>query len=318
MRDSRPATVLVYHRRAAEYRRLLEARLPEAEVLAVTPDEPLEAHVGAAEVLLAWRFPLEALEAAGRLRWIQLTAAGVEHLVAARDRLRHLVVTNARGIHGDLMADYAAGVLVLLHWGFPRLFRHQQARRWVPQATAPLAGMTLGLVGLGAIGQAIARRAAAFGLEVLGVRRGSGPVPGVSQVFGPGDLRAVLPRCDFVVLAVPETAETRGMMGEAELRRMKPGAYLVNLARGAVVDEAALLRALRERWIAGAALDVFAQEPLPPDHPLWTLDNVVVTPHIAGEPADYLERLTALFVDNYRRFAAGESLRNVVDLDRGY
>lgn len=310
--------LLVYHRRAEEYRELIRRRCPDLEVLAVADETTLYDAVAGADILIAWRFPLQALAGSSRLRWIQLTVAGVDHLIPARERLQGIAVTTARGIHGAVIADYVLGVVVMLHWDFPRLLRQQQARQWQGRETAPLAGRTLGIVGLGAIGTEIARRATAFGLQVIGVKRTPAPIDGVSRVVGPDRLHEILRASDFLVLAVPETPETRRMIGEPELRAMRPTAFLVNIARGGVVDEAALVRALEDRWIAGAALDVFDQEPLPPDHRLWALENVIITPHIAGEPDEYIRRVVDIFVDNYARWRAGRPLRNTVDLARGY
>ena len=310
--------ILVYHGRAETYRVLLTERFPDLEVVAGTGEDVLDRHLEDAEVLLAWRFPLAALERARRLKWLQLTSAGADHVLAARDHLRDVVVTNARGIHADLMADYALGVMVMLHWNFPRLLRHQQARAWRHQYTEPLTGKILGVVGVGAVGREIARRSAAMGMTVLGMRRDPLPVEGVARMFGPHELPEMLPRCDFVVLAVPATPATRRMVGEPELMRMRPTAYLINVARGSVVDEAALVRALEAGRIAGAALDVFETEPLPATSPLWAMENVIVTPHIAGEPEDYPRRVMTVLEENIRRWRDGRPLRNVVDLVRGY
>ncbi|MCL6640825.1 MAG: D-2-hydroxyacid dehydrogenase [Candidatus Rokubacteria bacterium] len=254
---------------------------------------------------------------ARRLRWIQLTSAGAEQLLPARAALRDVVVTNTRGIHADAMADYALGVMVMLRWDFPRLLRAQAGRVWEPRLAVPLAGATVGVVGLGAIGSEIARRARAFGMHVIGIKRTpGGGEPGI-EVVTAGRLREVLPRCDFVVLAVPITPATRHLLGSAELAAMKPGACLVNIARGPVVDEAALVAALRAGRLGGAALDVFEEEPLPARHPLWSLPNVTLTPHVAGEPAHYARRVADVFLDNLGRWRRGEPLRNVVDFERG-
>lgn len=310
--------ILVYHGRAETYRALLAERFPDLEVAAGASDEVLDRHVEDAEVLLAWRFPVHALKRARRLRWIQLTSAGVDHVLDGVAELRDVVVTNTRGIHAELMADYAMGAMVMLQWSFPRLLRQQQARSWRHQYTEPLAGKTLGVVGVGAIGGEIARRGGAAGMTVLGMRRDPRPVEGVERMFGPAELREMLSLCDFVVLVVPATPATHRMVGEGELRRMRRSAFLVNVARGSVVDEPALVRALEEGWIAGAALDVFETEPLPATSPLWAMENVIVTPHIAGEPDDYPRRVMIVFEENIRRFREGRPLVNVVDLDRGY
>jgi phosphoglycerate dehydrogenase-like enzyme len=204
--------------------------------------------------------------------------------VPIRETLASVIVTNASGIHGTLVADYVYAALVMLQFRFPRLWR----------------------------------RGPAFGLRVLGLRRQPAPVEGVSRVLGPDGLPELLRESDAVVLSVPETGETRGLLGAKELRAMKPGAFVINVARGAVVDEAALLDVLREGRLGGAALDVFATEPLPAASPLWDLPNVIVTPHIAGEPAGYTERvISEVFADNVARYRAGQPLRNVVDLARG-
>jgi len=310
--------ILVHHGSADTYRALLAERFPDLDVVVGAGDDLLGRHIEDAEVLLAWRFPLHALKRARRLRWIQLTSAGVDHVVDAAGDLGGVVVTNARGIHAALMADYTIGAVVMLQWNVRRLLRNQAARVWRHQYTEPLAGKTLGVVGLGSIGGEIARRGAAMGMRVLGMRRDPRPAAGVERMFGPAELREMLASCDFVVLVVPGTASTRGMIGEGELRSMRPSAFLVNVARGSVVDEPALVRALEEGWIAGAALDVFATEPLPPASPLWSMDNVIVTPHVAGEPAEYAHRAFEVFAQNIVRWRDGRPLQNVVDLTRGY
>jgi phosphoglycerate dehydrogenase-like enzyme len=310
--------IVVHHRRAADYARLIRERCPGAEAVPTAGEAELREALRDADALLTFQFPVGCLAAGHRLRWLQLTSAGAEQLLPVREHLRGVQVTNSRGIHADVIADYTFGVLVALHWRFPRLGALQAARRWEPQSTEPLRGKTLGVVGVGAIGREIARRAPAFGMPVLGVRRSAAPLPEVSRMFGPEGLRDMLPACDFVVLVTPETADTRHLIGERELAAMKATACLVNVARGSAVDEPALVRALHDGRIAGAALDVFAREPLPADHPFWTMDNVIVTPHIAGEPDHYVERVMDIVADNYRRLAAGEPLRNAVDLSRGY
>jgi phosphoglycerate dehydrogenase-like enzyme len=310
--------LLIYHSRAEQLRKLITERVNGLDVAAGFDDATLDRHIGDADALLAWKFPLAALERARALRWIQLSSAGAEQLLPARAQLANIVVTNTRGIHVDLMADYAFGAMVALNMSFAQFFTNQQTGTWEQRLSVPLAGRTLGVIGAGAIGGEIARRGVAFGMHVLAVKRRPAPVHGASEVVAPDRLHAVLGRSDFVVLVVPQTDATRGMIGETALRAMKPTAYLVNIARGSVVDEAALVHALRKQWIAGAALDVVEEEPLPQDSPLWSLPNVIVTPHVAGEPADYARRVAEVFVDNLLRVRRGEPFRNVVDFDRGY
>jgi phosphoglycerate dehydrogenase-like enzyme len=313
-----PLRVLVYHPNAAEYGRLLQEHHPELQMAATSDTDILSQQIGQADVLLASRVPPTALAEATRLRWIQLTGAGVDHLIPARGLLGRVVVTNARGIHADVMADYTVAVILMLQWKFPRVLKNQQARIWGHQFTAPLAGKTLGVVGLGSIGREIARRALVFGLNVVGVRRHPTPTESVTRVFAAHELGTMLPLCDFVVLVVPATPESTRMIGEQELKLMKPTAHLINIGRGSVVDESALIRALQEGRIAGAGLDVFEQEPLPADSPLWSLDNVIITPHISGEPEGYPARVIDIFSTNLERLRTGQALKNRVDFTRGY
>ena len=223
--------LLIFHRRAEEYGRHVAARCPGLEIIAGHDEATLARGLDEAEVIMASKFPVETLARARRLRWIQLTSAGAEHLVPVRDVLGGVIVTNASGVHAALAADYVFGVLVMLQWGFPQLLRRQQAREWGFQFTPPLAGKTLGIVGLGSIGAEVARRAPAFGMTVIGLRRQPGPVDGVDRVLGPSGLPELLRDSDALVLSVPGTAETHGMIGEPELRMMRRGAFLINIAR---------------------------------------------------------------------------------------
>jgi len=260
------------------------------------------------------------LEHAPALRWVQLPFVGLEQLAGTPARERGILVTNARGLNARSVAEWGLTLMLALAKQLPHYLRQQASQRWEPRQAPTLSGMTVGLVGLGAIGGELARFASALGLRVIAIRR-SGPQPppaGVSWVGGPGDLPRLLAEADWVVLAVPATAETHRLIGAEQLCRMKPTAWLVNLARGALVDEAALVTALREGWIAGAALDVFEQEPLPAASPLWQLENVIITPHVAGTSPGYFHQVVALFCENLRRYLAGEPLLNRCDLERGY
>ncbi|HVQ75627.1 MAG TPA: D-2-hydroxyacid dehydrogenase [Candidatus Binatia bacterium] len=315
---SPPRTILVYQPTRAEalaYARLI--RLPRASLSVRVAGSPAEAEaaIGEAEILYAWDFPRSLLRRAGRLRWVQSTGAGVEKLLGP-ELSPDVVVTRAAGIFGPWMAEYALGWCL---WVTQRVevFRSQQARRqWRPVDPCRLRGATLAVVGLGDIGRTIARTARAFGMTVLGVSRSGRRVPGVDRVYRATAIRTALSRADFAVLTVPLTAHTRGFVGARELAAMKRSAWLVNVGRGAVVDEVALVRALSSRRIAGAVLDVFEREPLPPDHPLWRLRNAVVTPHISG-PSTPAE-VSVIFNENLRRWVAGRPLRHVVDRRRGY
>jgi phosphoglycerate dehydrogenase-like enzyme len=263
------------------------------------------------------------LAVASRLRWIQSPAAGVASLLFPALRESPVALTNARGIHGDAVAEHVIAVTIVLFRQIHLAVRRQVAHEWVKDSQARfrmLRGRTMGVVGLGSIGAAVAERAAAMGADVIAVRRTlSAPRPSsVSAVFPPGELDLVLGRADVVVLTAPLTGETRGLIGAAQIRRMKPDAVLVNVARGKLVREDELAEELARGTIAGAALDVFEHEPLAASSPLWDLPNVVITPHTSAFRDDYWSLAVDLFAANLRRFERGEPLANLVDKAAGY
>jgi phosphoglycerate dehydrogenase-like enzyme len=266
--------------------------------------------------------PNDLVERAPNLRWLQLTSAGVDRLLDSPIVRSHVTVTTASGIHAVTISEYVMGAILAFAKGFPGAQRAQIEAKWAPYPPQELEGQTVGIVGMGAIGSRVAELARAFGMRVLAIRRsvearadGGGPV---DELLPPADLPYLLGQSDYVVIAVPLTPESTKMIGEAQLRAMKPSAVIVNISRGSVIDEQVLIRALKERWIAGAALDVFEREPLPSDSELWALDNVLLTPHISGGTPRYMERAIELFCENLRRYLDGEPLRNVVDVARGY
>lgn len=317
--ESPALTIVLNHPAAESYARLIGERFPQVRAIVAPDSERLERHIGEADALLAFRFPVEVFERAKKLRWFQCTGAGVDSMFSIRDRAGHITVTNARGIHGEVIADFVMAGATMLHWDFRRFLREQAERKWNPRFVAPLADKTLGVVGLGSIGTTIARRAKSAGMTVVGSKRDiSAPVEGVDRLFASDALEDLLPLCDFVVLAVPATADTVGLIGAAEIACMRREAFLINIARGNVVVEAELIKALQTGAIAGAMLDVFEREPLPQDNPLWDMPNVIATPHVAGSPTNYTERVFPIFADNIERLLKGEPLKNVVDLRRGY
>jgi phosphoglycerate dehydrogenase-like enzyme len=266
-------------------------------------------------------FPPDLIERAPKLRWLQLTSAGAEPVLGT-EIMRRIVVTTSSGMHATPVGEYTLGLMIMLAKRWPLITRAQVGHRWV-EAIIPseLYGKTAGIVGMGHIGEEVGRLAKAFSMKVLGLRRSaaSRTVSSVADEVVPvNDLAYLLRESDYVVLTLPLTKETQHLIGEAELRSMKRSAFLVNVARGAIVDEAALVRALQEGWIAGAALDVFEREPLPDESPLWDMDNVVVSPHNAGNTEIYAQRTVDLFCENLQRYLAGEKLENVVDPERGY
>jgi phosphoglycerate dehydrogenase-like enzyme len=301
-------------------------RYPGLEVVSVEDEARLGAAVADAEIFVGWRLPPVHFAAAGRLRWIHSASAGVEESLFPALVASDVVLTNSSGLHAICIPEHVLGQMLVLARNFHEAVRLQARGEWNRYAVIAhqggvreLHGSHLAILGAGPIGANLARMAAALGMRVRVMRRHPGrAIAHAEAVVGPADLHALLAWADFVVLAVPLTAETRGLIGAAELRRMRSSAYLINIARGEVVDEAELVRCLRTGAIAGAALDVFSEEPLPADHPLWALPNAVLTPHVSGYTATYFDRMLALFEDNLDRFLAGQALRNVVDKHLGY
>jgi phosphoglycerate dehydrogenase-like enzyme len=304
----------------------------QAKVLCVTTKEGLLSRLPEAEILCSYWIPDNWRELAPNLRWFQVAGAGVDGLrgTGLLDAQSDVLVTTAVGIHSLTVGEYVFGSMLMFNRSWPQMVRLQdqhiwpQSPNWYKLERRELFDQTLGIVGLGHIGRRVAQLGKAFGMRVLATKRSIQTVEqgaedaNVDQLYPMRMLKIMLAQCDYVVLAVPLTAETKKLIGEAELRAMKSHAYLVNVARGQIVDEKVLIRALKERWIGGAGIDVTEKEPLPSNSPLYTLPNVILTPHISGESIHYGKRLTALFADNLRRYRAGEPLRNRYDPARGY
>lgn len=302
-----------------------ELRLYDTHTLA---DIPAQALIDAEVLYTAGDLP--APEAAPALRWVQAHSAGVDSMIRhplflrAEQAGRPIALTTAAGVHGPNISEYVLMMMLAFAHRLPRAFEMKQRRAWRHDRMAflpdELYGATVGIIGYGGIGREVARRCRAFGMRVLVMRHSARAAPAQPDVeFVPReDLRALLSASDYVVLAVPLSPGTWRMIDREAIACMKPNAVLVNIGRGDVVDEAALIDALAEKRIAGAALDVFQREPLPADSPLWRLDNVILTPHIAGITPKYDERAGALFAENLRRYIAGEPLLNRVDFARGY
>ena len=291
---------------------MLEA-LPENTRIAV--GDRVEAFAQAApeaDVILNWTGSRELLQQVWRMaphvRWVHSRSAGLDDLLFPELAESPVPLTNARGVFSEILAEFAIGAVLFFAKGFRRMVRSQEAGLWDQFDTVAVAGQTMGVIGFGDIGKAVARRAEAMGMRVVPFRRGAGQQ---------GKLD-VLARSDYVLLSAPLTPETRGIVGAAELRAMQPAAVLINVGRGPLVDETALIAALREKRIGGAALDVFDQEPLPAGHAFYTLDNLLLSPHSADHTPDWKQRAMQMFLDNFERYRKGEPLRNVVDKSRGY
>lgn len=289
----------------------------DADTLAAAPE---------ADVAFSSLITPAQLAAAPRLRWIHSPAAGVGGMLFPEMVRSQVVMTNARGRSSTAIAEHVIAVSLALLRSLPLAWRRQREKTWAQDelnaasSIRTLRASRVLIVGLGSIGGETARLAAAFGADVVGVKRrvGGEPPAGVRAVVPPSKLHDELPLADLVVIAAPQTTETRHLIGKPELALMKTGAILVNVSRGKLVDEAALVRALETGRLSGAALDVFDQEPLAASSPLWERPDVLITPHIAGFHADYWPQTIRFFADNLRRFVAGQPMMNVVDKEAGY
>lgn len=315
-------TILVYHAQDADrYAKLIRVpRIRSAHVVptvrvAATPAEAGRA-IADADILYAWDVPRDLLLSARRLRWLQAMGAGVNWALVPELSL-DVTLTRAPGVFGPWMAEYVLGWCLWTTQRIEQYLDAQRRRQWIEDVLPDrLRGKTLAIVGLGDIGRAIARAARSLGMRVIGVSRSGRRAREADRVYRASGLTRALAAADVVVLTVPLTPATRGLIGSRAFTAMRPTTWLINVARGPVIDERALLHALENRRIAGAVLDVFWKEPLPADHPLWAFDNVIFTPHIAGPSTP--EEIAPIFNDNLARFLAGRRLRHVVDRSRGY
>jgi phosphoglycerate dehydrogenase-like enzyme len=297
-----------------------------AHVVRLDSYEGLDTEIIDASVLVSWILRQDQWEKARQLLWIHCPASGANGVLCAGVVASPIPVTNAAEVHGDVVAEHVMALLLMAARRLDRARDLQQAGRWSMvewRQARPhprrLRGTTVLIVGVGAIGCRVAQYCAAMGMRVVGVRQDpSKPAPGVERMVSFGQLNEALGVSDFVVLAVPTTPQTRGMMNPARLAQMKEGSWLINVGRGALVDEAALVEALPSGRPGGAALDVFDPEPLSQDSPLWSTQNVIVTPHVAGFHERMWEEHYSIFSDNLRRLLAGETLLNLVDKGRGY
>ncbi|MFI5819150.1 D-2-hydroxyacid dehydrogenase [Streptomyces rishiriensis] len=283
-----------------------------------TDEASLAERLPAADVLLVWDFTSHAVRAAWpgegpRPRWVHTASAGVDHVMCPELVASDTVVTNARGIFDEPIAEYVAALVLAMAKDLPRTWELQQRGRWLHRESRRVAGGRAVVVGSGPIGRAIARTLKALGMTAAVVGR----VPRTG-IHGPQDLDRLLARADWVIAAAPLTEQTRGMFDTRRFGVMQPSARFVNVGRGQLVVEDALVRALERRWIAGAALDVVTEEPLAPDSPLWHVPGLLISPHMSGDTAGSSDELGAQFVELFERWAAGRPLKNVVDKQRGY
>lgn len=300
----------------ADYHQRLRRLFPELTIDLVDHHTKAVPLAGEADVLLTFGPMLSdaVLAQARRLRWIQALGTGVDNLVDLPSLRPEVIVTNLHGIHGPPVSEAALGAMLALSRNLPSVLANQQQQRWAKLPNRLLHGKTVGILGVGVIAEALAPKCKAFGMQVIGISSAQRPVPGFDRMHPRDDLPGIAGALDYLVLLTPFTAATRGIVNAAVFAAMKPTSYLINLARGGVVDEDALLAALTGKRIAGAALDVFQQEPLPAGHPLWSAPNVIITPHVGGFCDVYIDYAMPTVEHNMRAFLAGnlEQMRNRV------
>ena len=319
-------TVLVLANPAERQLAMLE-QLPEGTTIAVGERvEAFERAAPDAEVIFNWSGSGDLLRAAFRIcprvRWVHTRSAGLDGLLFPELVASGVALTNGTGVFSDSLGEFALAGILFFAKDLRRMIHNQEAGKWEQFDVAEIAGQTLGIVGYGDIGRAAAARACAMGMRVMAVKRH--PLPaGVTdtfaeRIFTPENMGEMIAISDYVLAAAPLTPETRGLIGEPEFAAMKPSAVVINIGRGPVIDESAMLRALKGRRIRGAVLDVFDAEPLPEGHPFFGMDNVLLSPHTADHTGDWLERAMQFFLDNFARFSNGRPLLNLVNKELGY
>jgi len=323
--------IIVHHRfelwqAPAWFSDRLRKDFPSIEVVHLSDYDRVTDEIADADIAIAWSLRGEHIRAARKLKWIHSTATAVHALMSPELRASNIIVSNARDVHGPVVAEHALALVFALAKRLPQAIRYQQQKHWAQsdmwqadERPHELRDATIVIVGVGGIGRPLAKMAGALGMRVIGVRQHpERQVEGVDAQYSFDEIENALREADFVVLAVPVTRKTHHLMNAARLACLKRDAYLINVGRGVLIDEDALIDALRARRFAGAALDVTTQEPLPPESPLWQMDNVLITPHIAGVTGKMWERHYDMFVENLQRFLRGEPLRWVVDKQEEY
>ena len=295
----------------------IRAVAPGADIRHFASQGELEAQIEDAEVV-AGNISAAALARAEKLKWVQSWAAGPDTLMYPEMLASDVLCTSCKSNGAIPLAEHAIMLMLMLNRDMPRWQRAQEAHRWESRPHGELNGLTCGIIGLGYSGQDLALKCKAFHMRTLGLRRTAVPTPNIDELFTHERLHELLAQSDFVVVTAPRTPETVGMLGEAEFRAMKPTAHYICFSRGGIADDAALLRALQERWIAGGGLDAHDREPLPEDSPFWALPNALVTPHNGATTPQTRQRGIDIFVENLRRYQAAQELVNVIDKQAGY
>jgi phosphoglycerate dehydrogenase-like enzyme len=307
--------LLILDQLANEYKKALQSKFPEVMIHTSLKEEDIGDFIEKVNVFLTFRISDGLIKRAKNLQWIQSMASGVDAIVELPSLRKEVLLTSTRGIHAPQMVEMAIFLMLSLNRNFPQIIRNQDKGIWERWPAKLLYQKKVGILGIGAIGEEIARKCKAFGMEVYGIDIVKRKVDAVDYFYGPEDLLKVVQEVDYFVIVAPLTPQTRKIVGTKVLSSMKPTAFLINIGRGEVIDENALIRALESGKIAGAALDVFSQEPLPKGHALWRTKNVIITPHIGGTSTIYVDQVLSIFEENLLRFLKGErqALINLVE-----
>jgi len=305
--------LLILENRAAEYKKALSPKFPEVVIHAAAQEAEVGKFIEQADILMTIRISDDLIKKASKLKWIHAITTGVDYIVNLPSLRKEVILTSTRGIHGPQVSEMAFLLMLALNRNFPEVVRNQDKGVWERWQGKLLWRKKIGILGVGVIGEEIARKAKAFGMEVFGIDIIKRKLDCIDIFYGPEDIVKVAKDVDYLVIVAPRTPETEKIVDSKVLSAMKPTAFLLNLGRGELVDEEALIHVLKSGKIAGAGLDTYLQEPLPKEHPFWGMKNVIVSPHVAGMSDIYVEQALTIFEENLRRFIKGEK-RNLLNL----
>lgn len=307
--------LLILESRADAYKKALLPKFPEVSIHSAQKEEEIGDFIEKADILLTIRISDKLIKKASKLKWIQALTTGVDYIINLPSLKKEVVITSTRGIHGPQVSEMAFLLMLALNRNFPEVVRNQDKAVWERWPGKLLWKKKVGILGIGVIGEEIARKCKAFDMKVFGIDIVKRKVESIDIFYGPEDIINVAKEVDYFIIVAPFTPQTEKMVDSKVLSAMKPTAFFLNLGRGEIVDEEALIQALNSGKIAGAALDTFLAEPLPKDHPFWGMKNVIVSPHVAGMSDVYVEQALSIFEENLRRFLQGErrSLINLVE-----
>jgi phosphoglycerate dehydrogenase-like enzyme len=305
--------LLILEQRAEEYKKALSSKFPEVVIHAASKEAEVGKFIEQTDILMTIRISDDLIKKASNLKWVHAMTTGVDYLVNLPSLKKEVILTSTRGIHGPQVSEMAFLLMLALNRNFPEVVRNQDKGVWERWQGRLLWKKKVGILGVGVIGEEIARKAKAFGMEVFGIDIIKRKLDCIDAFYGPEDIVKVAKEVDYLVIVAPNTPETEKIVDSKVFSAMKPTAFLLNLGRGELVDEEALIRVLKSGKIAGAGLDTYLQEPLPQGHPFWGMKNVIVSPHVAGMSDIYVEQALTIFEENLRRFIKGEK-RNLINL----